>query len=186
MTMGDYIQELYNILQSTGRKVLDSAGKISNMKASKKANLEYRKYKAQNLSEVEKDYLNAIKQLDKEYNDKFASKYGKGLIGAGHALHKAYTAPIVQVLRLGSFLPGKFGDWAKDPKKREKIADIIYAVFMLFYGGIHAKHGISELLAHHGIDGATFATTVIDAAKSGKSLKDVVSAGIAMVGGLET
>lgn len=70
MTMGDYIQELDNILQSTGRKVLDSAGKISNMKASKKANLEYRKYKAQNLSEVEKDYLNAIKQLDKEIHKK--------------------------------------------------------------------------------------------------------------------
>ena len=127
-----------------------------------------------------------IKQLDKEYNDKFASKYGKNLIGKGHALHKAYVFPIVQVLRLGSFLPGKFGDWAKDPKKRQKIADIMYAVFMLFYGGIHAKHGISELLAQHGVDGASFTTTVLDTAKSGKSLKDVISAAIAMVGGIDS
>ena len=127
-----------------------------------------------------------IKLLDKEYNARFASKFGKGLIGAGHDLHKAYTAPIVQVIKLGSFLPGKFGDWAKDPKKRQKIADIIYAVTMLFYGGIHAKHGIQELLSQHGVDGATFTTTVIDAAKSGKSLKDVITAGFTAAGGLES
>jgi hypothetical protein len=56
---------------------------------------------------------------------------------------------------------------------------------MLFYGGIHAKHGISVLLAQHGVDGVSFTTTVLDTAKSGKSLRDVIAAGVEIVGGLE-
>lgn len=120
--------------------------------------------------------------LKKEYHNRLDSKFGKNLIGAGHALHKLYTAPIELALRLGSFLPGKFGDWAKDPKKRQKIADIVYATTMLFYGGIHAKHGIQELLAHHGIDGASFTTTVLDTAKSSKSLKEVVASALESIG----
>ena len=79
MKMADHIQELNNILQSTGRKVLSSAGKISHDKATKKANLEYRKYKAKNLSEVEKDYLESIKVIEKKVVKKVKSnkKYAK-------------------------------------------------------------------------------------------------------------
>jgi len=120
--------------------------------------------------------------LKKEYQQRFASKFGEGLIGAGHALHKAYTWPIVQALRLGSLLPGKFGDWAKDPKSRQKIADIMYAAGMLFYGGIHAKAGIEGLLSSHGVDATNFTTSVIDTMKSGKSLKDVVAAALEIGG----
>lgn len=127
-----------------------------------------------------------LKLLDKEYNNRFASKFGKNLIGIGHDLHKAYTAPIVQVLKLGSYLPGKFGDWAKDPKKRQKYANVIYAAIMFFYGGMHAKHGLSELLTQSGIDPGTFADTVVNAAKSGRSLKDVVAAGLEIAGGIES
>jgi len=65
MKMTDYIRELDNILQSTGRKILSDAGKISHGKATKKATLEYRKYKAKNLSEVEKSYLESVKKLEK-------------------------------------------------------------------------------------------------------------------------
>jgi len=70
MKMVDYIRELDNILQSTGRKLLSDAGKISHEKATEKADLEYRKYKAKNLSEVEKAYLVTIKTVQKKVEKK--------------------------------------------------------------------------------------------------------------------
>jgi len=70
MRMADYIHELDNILQSTGRKILDGAGKISHDKATKKAMVEYRKYKAKTLSEVEKSYLENLKQVEKQIKKK--------------------------------------------------------------------------------------------------------------------
>lgn len=70
MKMVDYISELDNILKSTGRKILDSSGKISHEKATKKATLEYRKYKTKNLSEVEKSYLESIKLVEKKISKK--------------------------------------------------------------------------------------------------------------------
>jgi hypothetical protein len=45
---------------------LDDAGKVSHEKATEKASLEYRKYKARNLSEVEKSYLETIKGIEKK------------------------------------------------------------------------------------------------------------------------
>jgi hypothetical protein len=42
------------------------------------------------------------------------------------------------------------------------------------------------LLAQHGVDGASFTTTVIDAAKSGKSLRDVIAAAVEIVGGFKS
>jgi hypothetical protein len=66
MKMIDHIRELDNILKSTGRKILSDAGKISHKKATKKATLEYNRYKAKNLSEVEKEYLNAIGNIEKK------------------------------------------------------------------------------------------------------------------------
>lgn len=79
MKMADYIRELDNILQSTGRKLLSDAGKIIHKKATEKAALEYRQYKAKNLSEVEKAYLNAIKTVQKkiEKNTPKGKKKGK-------------------------------------------------------------------------------------------------------------
>jgi hypothetical protein len=70
MKMADYIRELDNILKSTGRKLLSDAGKISHEKATEKAALEYRQYKAKNLSEVEKAYLDAIKTVQKKIGEK--------------------------------------------------------------------------------------------------------------------
>lgn len=70
MKMADYIRELDNILKSTGRKLLSGAGKVSHEKATEKANLEYRKYKAKNLSEVEKAYLDTIKTVQKKVEKK--------------------------------------------------------------------------------------------------------------------
>lgn len=70
MKMADYIRELDGILKSTGRKLLSDAGKVSHQKATEKAMLEYRKYKAKNLSEVEKAYLDTIKEVQKKVEKK--------------------------------------------------------------------------------------------------------------------
>ncbi len=72
MRMQDYVRELDNILGSTGRKILENAGKISHTQAKEKATEEYKKYKAQTLLSVEKDYLKTISDLEKK-----AKKKGK-------------------------------------------------------------------------------------------------------------
>jgi hypothetical protein len=66
MSMADHLRELDTILSSTGRKLLDNAGKVSTKQAKEKALSEYRKYKAKNLSSVEEDYLDNIKKTAKK------------------------------------------------------------------------------------------------------------------------
>lgn len=66
MRMADHLRELDTILSSTGRKLLDNAGKISTKQAKEKALAEYRKHKAKNLSGVEEDYLENIKETAKK------------------------------------------------------------------------------------------------------------------------
>ena len=63
--MSDYVDQLDNLIQVTGGKVLDNAGKISHKQALEKANEEYKKYVNQNLSPVEEVYLQTIKQIEK-------------------------------------------------------------------------------------------------------------------------
>lgn len=70
MRMADYLRELDKILTSTGRAVLDNAGKISTEQAKQKATVEYKKYKAKTLSEVEKAYLDQVKQIEKTAKNK--------------------------------------------------------------------------------------------------------------------
>ncbi|MCL1623120.1 virulence RhuM family protein [Moraxella sp. Tifton1] len=65
MTMQDYIDGLDRLLNATGREVLQGAGNISHAQAEKKAKGEYKKYKAKTLSDVEKSYLEVIKDLNK-------------------------------------------------------------------------------------------------------------------------
>lgn len=66
MKMTDYIHELDDILKSTGRALLENPGKISHEQAEKRAKAEYRKYKAKTLSDVEKSYLESLKQVEKK------------------------------------------------------------------------------------------------------------------------
>ncbi len=66
MRMEDFVRELDRILSTTGRKVLENAGKISSKQAKEKAVKEYKKYKAKTLSAVEKDYLENISALEKK------------------------------------------------------------------------------------------------------------------------
>lgn len=63
MYMSDYVEHLDNILKTTGEKLLQGAGKISHAQAIEKATAEYRKYQVQNLSPVEEEYLESIKNL---------------------------------------------------------------------------------------------------------------------------
>ena len=63
MYMSDYVEHLDNVLKTTGEKLLQGAGKISHAQAMEKATEEYRKYQVQNLSPVEEEYLESIKNI---------------------------------------------------------------------------------------------------------------------------
>lgn len=66
MTMDDWPKHLDGILTSTGEDLLVGNGTVSHIQAIEKAETEYKKYKKKTLSVVEHDYLEAIKQLEKE------------------------------------------------------------------------------------------------------------------------
>ena len=68
MTMEDWASHLDRILTMSGEKLLKGAGSISHEQAVNKAENEYKKYQAKTLSEVEKAYLEAIKNVQKEIN----------------------------------------------------------------------------------------------------------------------
>ena len=70
MYMADYVEHLENILKNTGEKVLQGSGTISHAQAIEKAKEEYRKYQEQNLSPVEKEYLESIKNVHNKINKK--------------------------------------------------------------------------------------------------------------------
>ena len=63
MYMADYVEHLDNVLKTTGEKVLQGAGTISHAQAIEKATEEYKKYQMQNLSPVEEEYLESIKNI---------------------------------------------------------------------------------------------------------------------------
>ena len=63
MTMDDWAKYLDRILTSTGEQLLQDGGKISHLEAMEHATTEYRKYKQRTLSDVEQDYLAAIKAI---------------------------------------------------------------------------------------------------------------------------
>ena len=62
MTMADWAKHLDGILVSTGEKLLIGAGSVNHETAMEKAETEYKKYKVKTLSDVERDYLESIKQ----------------------------------------------------------------------------------------------------------------------------
>ena len=70
MYMKDYIQQLDNILSSTGEELLTDAGGVSHQEAMDKALKEYRKYQVKTVSSVEQAYLDTIKQLEKKAKKK--------------------------------------------------------------------------------------------------------------------
>ena len=70
MYMQDYINQLDNILSSTGEKTLKNAGTISHEQAVEKALLEYQKFQVKTLSPVEQDYIKTIKSVQKQIDKK--------------------------------------------------------------------------------------------------------------------
>lgn len=69
MTMEDWAKHLDKILLSTGENLLTDAGTISHKMAINKAESEYKKYSQRTFSDVEKDYFNAIEELNNRLKD---------------------------------------------------------------------------------------------------------------------
>lgn len=65
MYMSDYVEQLDNVIKTTGKKLLDNAGSISHKQAIEKAEGEYQRFIQKNLSPVEESYLNTIRKLNK-------------------------------------------------------------------------------------------------------------------------
>jgi len=74
MYMTDYIQQLDNILASTGEKLLTGAGSVTHKQAEEKAVAEYRKFQVRNLSPVEQAYMESIKTLTAKTSKKKGGK----------------------------------------------------------------------------------------------------------------
>ena len=70
MYMADYVEQLDKILSSTGKGILENAGSVSHKQAVEKAEAEYQKFIQKNLSPVEKEYLEVIKNLEKTAKEK--------------------------------------------------------------------------------------------------------------------
>ncbi|MDP4010781.1 MAG: virulence RhuM family protein [Candidatus Roizmanbacteria bacterium] len=70
MYMKDWIAQLDKLIGVFDKKVLTEAGSMSHAEAMKKVEVEYKKYKTQNLSEVEKAYLETIKIIQKRIEKK--------------------------------------------------------------------------------------------------------------------
>ena len=64
MTMNDWARYLDRILTMSGEQLLQDVGKVSHTDAMEHATNEYRKYKQRTLSDVERDYLEAIKRIE--------------------------------------------------------------------------------------------------------------------------
>lgn len=73
MTMKDWIAKLDDFIKMTGSELLENSGKISKLEAENKALAEYAKYKEtikDELSEVEKHFLESVKQTQKQLEKK--------------------------------------------------------------------------------------------------------------------
>lgn len=65
MTMKDWTEHVDKILLATGKELLENKGKISRKQMEEKVENEFREYSKKTLSQVEKDYLESIKALEK-------------------------------------------------------------------------------------------------------------------------
>lgn len=66
ITMKDWINHVDNILKATGEDLLEGNGKITRQKMKEKVSEEYKKFQQKTLSQVEKDYLREIKEIEKK------------------------------------------------------------------------------------------------------------------------
>lgn len=66
MTMKDWINHVDRILQATGENLLEGNGKIRHGQMEDKVKDEFKKYRQKTLSQVEKDYIEEIKSIEKK------------------------------------------------------------------------------------------------------------------------
>ena len=109
-----------------------------------------------------------LAKMKQEGDKKFGGKLSKLLKEAGHGLHLVYTSPIRALLWTISLFTPKGSD-LRNPKIREKIANIIYAAGMIGFAGYGIFHSIQHLA---GVSEA--ATAIIDGTKGGKSVSEIV------------
>ena len=65
MKMSDWVKHVDNILTATGEDLLEGNGKILHKQMEQKVEDEYKKYSAHTLTQVERDYLEEIKNIEK-------------------------------------------------------------------------------------------------------------------------
>ena len=70
MTMKDWSEHLDRILTMSGEQLLQGNGKISHDEAVEKATVEYKKYQQKTLSDVEKAFLDSIKEISDSAKEK--------------------------------------------------------------------------------------------------------------------
>lgn len=115
-----------------------------------------------------------IERINKIYAKKYQTQIGHAFKEAGHKLHAAYTSPIRGLLWLS-------GMW--DGEKREKYANIIYAIIMIAYG---LKTGLigamkESLMALNGVRPAFAA--IVHSLEGGKSLGEIFKNTVAAIKG---
>ncbi|MDO4690750.1 MAG: virulence RhuM family protein [Fusobacterium sp.] len=65
MYMKDWVEHVDKILKAVGEDILQGNGKITNQKMIEKVETEYKKFKEKNLTQVERDYLEEIKNIER-------------------------------------------------------------------------------------------------------------------------
>ena len=65
MYMKDWVEHIDKILKAVGEDILQGNGKITNQEMSEKVEIEYKKFREKNLTQVEKDYLEEIKNIER-------------------------------------------------------------------------------------------------------------------------
>ena len=70
MTMKDWIDHVDRILTATGEDLLTHSCTVSKEQMTEKVKEEYRQYSQKTLSQVEKDYLEEIKKIEKIADNK--------------------------------------------------------------------------------------------------------------------
>lgn len=65
MYMKDWVEHIDKILKAVGEDILQGNGKITNQEMVEKVEIEYKKFKEKKLTQVERDYLEEIKNIEK-------------------------------------------------------------------------------------------------------------------------
>ena len=167
-TMMEAIGGLSNwIARNTGK----NPQQIAKLKKINKAIEEKEEYiKKLDKKDSKKEFIerDRLKKLIKLRDDTWGSDFGQWIKSKGHKLHKAYVWPIKKLLQGIAFFQKK-GSKLKDPKHREKVANMLYAITMAMVAGI----GVLSHLGHlHGVTAVSI--TIADGVKEGKSIADIV------------